>query len=1180
MQSSVVICASVLYLAVLFAIAWLGERLARDRPLFARGSLASAVLYTLTLAVHNTAWLYYGTVGRAATNGYLYLATFIGPTLFLLFGHRLLLRIITIAKARNVTSVADFISALFERRGPIAAFVTIAMVVASLPYIALQLEATAVGFRTLTGTAGDGSIGDRPFFEDTAFWTATLAAAFACSFGVRNIHASKRHRGFVLALAFESLVKLAAFAALALYVVYGMFDGPGDLLMRARDIPGLGAARDTDATDISWYSVVTISLLAFVCSPQVFHVAVVENDNPADVRPAAVLYPAYYAILIGLIAPIGLGGLVALGTTADPDTYTIALPIVSGQPLLALAVFIGGLAAATGMVVVSTVALATMLCNDIVVPLLLRRWFAEEPPNVTWLLLWIRRVLVVFVLLSAYVTQRLVGERLSLTETGLVSYVAIAQFAPAFFGGMLWRKASFTGAFTGMAAGFAIWLYTLAIPSMAPVLGLPLGFLEDGPWGVGWLRPDRLLGLGSLDPISHAALWSLAVNVSLLVLVSLARAPSEAARRRAYAFLDGRPASDMPLADDGFATRLAELAAIAAKFVGCQHADIAFNDYLAARERCSGRPFDLASLVDDNAVAFAEDLIAGAIGAASARIVVATSVRGRRLSRGSATSMLADAAAALHQKHALLRAITENVPQGICALDADLRVSAWNSRFAELLDLPAGILEVGLPLLEIVAYHKARGEYSADQLGLEFVDRDPSMHAWPHVYERTRPDGTVVEVTFNRMDVGGYVATYADVTDRHRAAQALRAANELLEQRVRERTAALERVRKEAEEANASKTRFLAATSHDLLQPLSAARLFLSAQQVGLHERGGSDFDARKVATYSENALAALQSAEDLLSELLYMSSLESHAIRPALQRVDIGAMLTQLGAEFSGLASNHGLSLRVVTTRSAARTDPALLRRVVQNFVSNSIRYTPKGRVLLGCRRRGDCICIEVWDTGVGIPENMCHEIFQEFRRLVQDSPSAERGFGLGLAIVERIARLLEAPVIVRSKPGLGSMFAIEVPREQSIGLEPSHFSMSIPIIQSSRGLSVLCIDNDQLFRDGMTALVEQWGHRIFCARDLETALASHGDAGPDVVLVDYHLDGPSSGLDALGVLRRHWTNDVLAILVTADRADNVQRAARAARCELLHKPVKPAALRRYLSRAGSARQKSGVEE
>ncbi|HVL73565.1 MAG TPA: hybrid sensor histidine kinase/response regulator, partial [Beijerinckiaceae bacterium] len=440
------------------------------------------------------------------------------------------------------------------------------------------------------------------------------------------------------------------------------------------------------------------------------------------------------------------------------------------------------------------------------------------------------------------------------------------------------------------------------------------------------------------------------------------------------------------------------------------------------------------------------------------------------------------------------------------------------------------------------------------------TSRDLPNQTWPYVYERRRPDGTVLEAAYDRMPGGGYVSTYTDVTERHRAAAALKEANESLERRVRERTEDLSKAKGEAEAANASKTRFLAAASHDLLQPLNAARLFVAALETSLGRRS----DGAQDRALAENAAEALRSAEQLLSGLLDISSLDSGAIRPKIEEVPLGPILDRLFREFSALARERGLVLRHVPTSAVVRSDPQLVRRILQNFLSNAVRYTREGRILFGVRRRGGSLRVEVLDTGPGIPEGSLTEIFQEFRRL-DPHRAGDRGLGLGLAIVERVAGLLEAPVLVRSELGRGSVFAIELPA--AAGVPAPAAASPAPSGDEPSGLTVLCIDNEPAILAGLAALLGQWGHAVRLARDLPEARAEMAGRRPDVILADYHLDAGPNGLEIIEELRRDWLPPPPAALITADRSETVRREAARLGCELLPKPIKPASLRRFLA-------------
>ncbi|SMH33439.1 PAS domain-containing hybrid sensor histidine kinase/response regulator [Azospirillum agricola] len=1195
MQSWLVLAVSAAYLGVLFAIAWWGDRQTDPRAgggagggragggaLVSLTSRWAAVFYALTLCIYNTSWSFYGSVGRASASGFDFLPIYLGPTILLLFARPVFLKTIAITKAQNVTSIADFIGARYGKSQAVAALVTLTALVGVLPYIALQLKAVAASFDVLTAPALAAATAQPPFWGDTAFAVAGAMAVFSILFGVRHINASEHHRGLMLAIAFESLVKLAVFLAVAAFIVYGMFDGFGDLLSRPQAAPLL----DPDFLHPTWWSNTAISVVAFLCLPQMFHVLSVENENPRHVRAAAWMYPSYLLALSLLMIPIAVAGLVTFGGgMVNPDTFMITLPIAAGANGFSLLSFIGGLSAATGMVIVAAVSLSTMLCNDVVMPLLLRRpRFAarlgsgETGRDMVGTLLLVRRLSVVGILLLAYAMHRLVDKGYPLTVIGLLSFVAVAQFGPAFFGALYWPRANRVGALAGMGAGFLVWIHTLLVPAMARIVPIPAGFLDDGPWGIGWLAPGALFGIEGLDPISHASLWSLLANLTAFVAGSLLARPSAVERTQAVAYIETRFADreeSRPFARSP--ARLDDLRALAVRFVGAERGNAAFDAYGAGRGGRAG-PADL------DAVRFTETLIAGAVGAASARVVMAASLQGRSLSRGDAMAMLDEASEALLFNRKLLQETLENIGQGVCVIDAEFRVAAWNRRYLELLDLPADMVRVGVSFGDLIRFNTARGEYGVRDLRDLLVGREAAGQSWPYRYERRRPDGTVLEIVVNPMPEGGYVSTYADVTERYRAAEALREANESLEHRVRERTDALQQAKAEAEAANASKTRFLAAASHDLLQPLNAARLFVSALEESVREAAPGPDQRAAEGAMADNAAAALRSTEMLLGGLLDISSLDAGNVRAKIRTFAIGELLSGLGVEFSALAQERGLTLRVVGCGAVVRSDPQLLRRVLQNFLANAIRYTPKGRVLLGCRRRGGALRIEVWDTGPGIPENKRGEVFEEFRRLggdgagsVADHRLGPGGLGLGLAIVDRIAKLLGHPVTLRSTLGRGTGFAVEVPVAEHRAVSAAR-PAAAPAGQLAGGLLVLCIDNEEAILAGLRALLGQWGCRVATASGVEGALAALDGALPDVVCVDYHVGGGLTGLMVLERLRELWDRPVKGLLITADRSEIVRAEAERAGCGVLYKPVKPASLRRFLN--GAALQTTAVAE
>ena len=1173
LQGWFVLAISAAYVTALFLIAWWGDRRSVDGPLASPKSWAAAVSYCLTLAVYNTSWSFYGSVGRAATSGLDFVTIYLGPTLVLLFAQPLLSKVIAIAKAQNVTSISDFIAARYGKSQSLAALVTLASLLGVLPYIALQLKAVGKSFDYLIlQPERAGGVALR-FWQDSAFGVAASMALFAIVFGVRHVNASEHHRGLMLAIAFESVVKLVAFLIVALFVLFGIVGGPGELLSQVQADPQLQGVFALDIGQPVWPATIVISAIAFLCLPQAFHVGIVENESPSHTRTAAWLYPLYLAVFSLLILPIATAGLARFGGMMDPDTYVISLPIASDAGTVSMIAFLGGLSAATGMVIMTAVALSTMLCNDVIMPLLLRwRFLGRRAANwsVSRTLMAVRRLSIVGILLLAYLMHRLINQGYPLTVIGLLSFVAVAQFGPAFIGGLFWPCANKAGASIGIAVGFVVWAYTLLLPSAGLLWPSLAPIAHDGL--LPWLKPGALFGLEGLDPISHATLWSLSGNFACFVLFSLLGLQSTIERNQAAAFTQGAARGTVSPLSSRVVIRLDDLRALAVRFVGSERGVPAFDAYLSARRAGHVLPLDPSGLVDLDSIRFTENLLAGAIGAASARVVIAASLEGHSLSRRAAMAMLDEASEALRFNRHLLQGALESVPQGICAFDAEFNITAWNGRFIELLDLPRNLVRVGLPLSELIAFNVGRGEYGAAEFGALLVNRDVALQTWPYIYERKRPDGTVLEIVYDLIAEGGYVSTYTDITERHLAAEALRLANEDLEARVRERTEALERAKAEAEQANLGKTRFLAAASHDLLQPLNAARLFLSALDESLRAPSVSPtVGGERERMLAGNAMTALRSTEHVLDTLLDISSYDSGAIRAEPHDFPIADLLMQLTVEFSAMARERGLALRVVKCGLVIRSDPHLLRRILQNLLSNAVRYTPKGEILVGCRRCGNDLRIEVWDTGVGIAEEDQKRIFEEFERL---APSTDKGSGLGLAIVDRISRLLDHAVDVRSRGGCGSCFAVTVPLVSGPGVASQREAASAVPDSVEQPLTILCLDNDAEVLKGLTALLAGWGHQTVTATDIGTAMAAAASCHPDLVLLDYHLDGGQNGLDFLDEFRRTSGTDTHALVITGDRSEAVRKAARARDCEILAKPVKPAALRRYLSGEVLSRQ------
>jgi Na+/proline symporter/nitrogen-specific signal transduction histidine kinase len=628
LQGWVVLLASLAYLGALFAIAFYGDKRA---DIGAGNSIINnPYVYALSLAVYATSWTFYGSVGRAAVSGIGFLPIYLGPTLMAALWWTVLRKMIRISRANRITSIADFVAARYGKSALLGGLVTVIAVVGVVPYIALQLKAVSASFSVLMqypliDTARSAAA---PFWQDTTLYIALLLATFTILFGTRHLDASERHEGMVAAIAVESVVKLLAFLAVGLFVTFGMYDGFGDLFGQARAVPALQSLLtlgSSSASFGSWATLIMLSMLAMLFLPRQFQIAVIENVDESHLNKAIWLLPLYLLVINIFVLPIAFAGIMHFPAgNVDADMFVLTLPMLEQHQGLALLVFIGGLSAATGMVIVETIALSTMVCNDLVMPLLLRLHLlrVHQHADLSALLLNIRRGAIVLLMMLGYTYFHLAGEAYALVAIGLISFAAVAQFAPAMLGGIYWKNGSRQGALVGLGSGFLLWLYTLLLPSFAQSGWLPVSFLQQGPFGIGWLKPQQLFGLSGLDPMSHGLFWSMLANVGLYVGVSLTGKQSALEKTQAILFVDvdahGAAGSRLWR---GKASQDA-LRALLRRFLGTARADLAFARFeKKQQQRNSGSKAPDADLVH-----FAEIELAGVIGAASAHAMVASVV--------------------------------------------------------------------------------------------------------------------------------------------------------------------------------------------------------------------------------------------------------------------------------------------------------------------------------------------------------------------------------------------------------------------------------------------------------------------------------------------------------------------------------------------------------------------------
>ena len=601
--------------------------MATGSPQLAR-SWTGPLIYPLSLAVYCTSWTFFGSVGLATRTGTEFLAIYVGPILLIAFCTPLLRRIIQLAKSQNITSVADFIAARYGKSQAVAATVAVIAIIGSVPYISLQLKAVASSLGTIL--IDDQAIARIPVIGDIALLVTIALALFAVLFGTRQTDATEHQHGLMLAIATESIVKLVAFIAAGAFVTFWMFS-PVELVERAMKSPEAVRAIKYTPSIGNFLTMTVLSFFAIMLLPRQFHVSVVENSSDAEVSRARWLFPFYLVAINIFVIPIALAGLVTFPFGAiDSDMYVLALPIEGQSTLLSIAVFVGGLSAGTAMVIVECVALAIMVSNDIVVPLVLQRSPASRGGHKDFgnFLLKTRRLAIFAIMIMAYLYYRALGSA-QLATIGLLSFAAIAQLAPAFLGGLVWRRATARGAMGGMLVGFAVWAYTLFLPSFLNGSADGLTLLQHGPWGIAALKPQALFGI-SLPPLMHGVAWSLSLNVLTYVALSLMRQPSSIERLQAEIFAPNALAPLTPPFRRWRSTvTVQDILDTVAQYLGPDRARQSFEEFAAIRHL----NLDPAAPADFELLQHAEHLIASSIGAASSRLVVSLLLRAGRCRR-------------------------------------------------------------------------------------------------------------------------------------------------------------------------------------------------------------------------------------------------------------------------------------------------------------------------------------------------------------------------------------------------------------------------------------------------------------------------------------------------------------------------------------------------------------------
>lgn len=1155
-----------LYGSFLFAIAWLSDHY-RQRL---QQSWLRALIYALSIGVYCSSWTFLGAVGTGVESGWHFMPIYLAPILLFIFGWPFLRRLLIVSSRNKITSIADFIGSRYGKNQTLAAIVTLILVVGTLPYIALQLRAVGIVWSGMDLASG----GDVEFDHNTSLIAALVLAWFAILFGTRVIDGPDRLRGMLSAIAVESLIKLVAFvsvAGLAIWLMFTVdFNAGGQL-------PNFKLAQMGEPLFVTE---MLLAAAAIICLPRQFHVMVVEYQRRQDLRLTRWLVPAYLACFALLVIPLAHVGLAFFSEHGiAPDSYVLALPYWLGNQFMINLTIIGVISAATGMVVVSTIALSIMISNELVVPLWLRvRSQPDQTANLGRSLRIIRRLSIVVVLLLGWWLERAMSNVEGLASMGLISFAASAQLLPAVLAALYWPDGHARGVIGGLLVGTLLWAYCLLLPVLLPADHV---WLVAGPAQIGWLAPQNLFGMGWLDPLSHGVFWSLLANIVVFVVLSRRATLSALDVRQAAAFVRLRwHMRRQRLNLDPSDIEVRQLQSLIEPLLGAERTQALWRDY----EQKVGHRLLPHDRVPRFAVFDVEQELAAIIGAVSAHKAMQLLTRQQPVELQEFVSLVGGTSRQIQFSQTLLQTTLETVPQGISVVDHNMKLVAWNQRYQTLLDYPPRLLYVGCDIEKVYRYNAERG-FLGNSLGNSANDVEGAVQrrleqlrsGVPHRMERELPNGCVIEIRGTPLENGGYVTTYTDITSYHDMVGQLAQAKENLEERVDMRTSELReaneslqrenrlraRMEQELKSVHASKSRFLAAASHDLLQPINAARLFVASLSDKVDENPQEQINPN-LKPVVDNLDSALGQTEQLISSLREISRLGSGKERPKYENIPIASLLQPLAQEATALAEKQGLKFRWVNSSEWVFTDPHLLRRVLQNFISNALRHTRTGSVLLGCRRKQGALEVEVWDTGPGIAKEDQEKIFEEFERL--PGTAGSQGLGLGLSIAQRIAQLLGHPLSMESEVGRGSVFRIKVVlgREQQVQVVAP--SVSDPRLNN---LSVLCIDNDQSILAGMRSLLEQWGCRVTTAADLGQALSGWSEPeAPDLVLADFHLDN-ETGLDVLEALRYHWQKPIPAVVISADNSDEVSGQVREAGYQFMAKPVQPVALRNLIRRS-----------